>query len=513
MNIDIVSAEEIIFPIIVSLLAAFSLWVFLCIILKNKNKSGLILSLGLFLFFTYGHFYNSLESSDQIIIPHEIFLTIFLTVFIIGTYFFIKTKKKLNNATTIMNFVALTLVVISIINVGTYYLDPDNFFEPVKAESDKKIDESKILDSYPDIYYIILDEYADSDMLKGYLGFDNQEFISFLEEKGFYVSAESYSNYRATWNSIPSTMNMDYFQLKPNEFDFSLGVGAGLLIPSSQFLTANSKVMQYLQSKGYDVVSISSGEPPTNTKGIADHYFCFDEDSNYSEFLPLLFDTSILNPLELQIWNESIREQRLCSFSALTDLDNISEKPIFVLSHMLFPHNPYIFGPNCEPIFVGSFIAAPSPTHDSFYYDGYIDNLQCANKKLKEVIEKLLDDEDPPVILIYSDHGFRHGEVGGFGGNNDFRNFDEERLQKRYNNFEAYYFPDKPRNFLLEETTNVNTFRILFNEYFNDNFEILDDKIFGAPNFTDYTELYSKIQADGAQLKCGQRHLSIIHEC
>ena len=84
-----------------------------------------------------------LRNSDQTSIPHEIFLSIFLIVFIIATYFFIKTKKKLNNATTIVNFVALTLVVISIINVGTYYLDSDNFFEPVKAESDKKIVDSK----------------------------------------------------------------------------------------------------------------------------------------------------------------------------------------------------------------------------------------------------------------------------------------------------------------------------------------------------------------------------------
>ena len=39
-NIDIVPAEEIILPILVTLLAAFSLWISLGFILKNKNKSG-----------------------------------------------------------------------------------------------------------------------------------------------------------------------------------------------------------------------------------------------------------------------------------------------------------------------------------------------------------------------------------------------------------------------------------------------------------------------------------------
>jgi len=134
-----------------------------------------------------------------------------------------------------VNFVALTLVVISIINVGTYYLDSDNFFEPTRVENDKKIDESKIMDSYPDIYYIILDEYADSDMLMKYFDYDNQEFISFLEEKGFHVASESYSNYMASWNSIPSTLNMDYIHLNQKELPLGPYSSKGHIAPQLLF--------------------------------------------------------------------------------------------------------------------------------------------------------------------------------------------------------------------------------------------------------------------------------------
>ena len=153
------------------------------------------------MFFSYGHFYV-LFKLNSAVIPHWILLPIFLIVFIIGTYFFIKTKNKLKNATTILNFVALTLVAISMINIGTYYLDTNNFVEPTRVDSDTDIDAVKIMGSYPDIYYIILDEYADADMLMKYLVYDNQEFISFLEEKGFHVSSESYSNYPGTRTSI-----------------------------------------------------------------------------------------------------------------------------------------------------------------------------------------------------------------------------------------------------------------------------------------------------------------------
>ncbi len=480
INIDLVSAEEIILPILVTLLVAFSLWISLGFILKNKNKSGLIVSLGLFLFFSYGHFYILFESNSALI-PHWILLTIFLIVFIIGTYFFIKTKNKLKNATTIVNFVALALVAISMINIGTYYFDTNNFVGPTSLESDKYIDAAKIMGSYPDIYYIILDEYADADILMKYLDYDNQEFISFLEEKGFNVASESYSNYMSTIMSIPSTLNMDYIHLNIEKFGFS-----SFNTPTEKFLASNSQVMKHLKSKGYSIININSGIHPTDSKGLADYFLCDGKGASDSEFLPLLFHTSMLNPLNLQFFGSAIREHTLCIFESLTNLDNISEKPKFVFSHIRLPHAPYVFGPNGEPKITGSFLSSPVLVWNA---EGYINQLQFANKKMKVVVEKLLDVKDPPIIIILSDHGIRHGKKTDAVDLNLWKNPPRELIEKRFNNFKAYYFPDKTRNFLLENTTNVNTFRIIFNSYFNDNFEILDDKIYVETNFTDYTEI------------------------
>ena len=480
VNIDLVSAEEIILPILVTLFVAFSLWISLGFILKNKNKSGLIVSLGLFLFFSYGHFYILFESNSELI-PHWLLFTIFLIVFIISTYFFIKTKNELKKATTIVNFLALSFFAISMINIGTYYLDTNNFVGPTTLESDKNINASKILGNYPDIYYIILDEYADADILMKYTNYDNQEFISFLEEKGFYIASESYSNYPSTVASIPSTLNMDYIHLKKEEFGIS-----SFNIATEKFLASNSKVMKHLKSKGYTIININSGIHPTKYEGLADIFLCNGKGAHNSEFLPLLFHTSMLNLLNFQFFGSSIREQTLCSFESLTKLDNISEKPKFVFSHINIPHAPYVFGPNGEPIITGSFLSSPVLTWN---VEGYINQLQFANKKMKVVVEKLLDVEDPPIIIILSDHGIRHGKITEGPDLDLWKNPSREFLEKRLNNFKAYYFHDKERNFLLENTTNVNTFRIIFNTYFNDNFEILDDKIYGEPNFKDLTEI------------------------
>jgi len=482
-NIDVVSPEEIVLPILITLLVAVSLWISLSFILKNQNKSGFIVSLGLILFFAYGHSYFLFEEFSGELISHTILGSIFLIIFIIGTYFFIRIKNKLNKVTTIVNVVAISLIAISFINIGTYYSETNYFFEPEGVEIDYDVEKAKNVDVYPDIYAIILDEYADSDMLMKYLDFDNQEFISFLEERGFHVASESYSNYPKTRTSIPSTLNMDYLHLKTDER------GVFLTNDELSYLTSNNKVMTYLKSKGYIIVNISSGRPPIQSLDVADYWFCKYEDDLTSEFFTLLIRTSMINPLTVKTVGEAKREQILCGFKKLTNLDDISEKPKFVFAHFKLPHLPYVFGPNGEPTLPFSTVAMP---FERDWNDGkYLNQLQFANKKMKVVIEKLLSEEDPPVIIIFSDHGFRHG---GSEGGTLWKHPTKEFLQKNYNNFKAYYFPDKERNSVLEETTNVNIFRILFNLYFNDNFEILDDRIFMNPspkvaryNFTDIT--------------------------
>jgi hypothetical protein len=61
------------------------------------------------------------------------------------------------------------------------------------------------------------------------------------------------------------------------------------------------------------------------------------------------------------------------------------------------------------------------------------------------------------VIILQSDHSFSDGA-------------------KRAINFQAYYFPEKPGFTINESFTNVNTFRLVFNSYFNEELPLLSDK-------------------------------------
>jgi len=477
-NINTVFPEEIILPSFLMLLGAFIFWITIGFVFKDWKKSGLIVTLGLVLFFLYGHIYILFNEVVQVeFVSHTFLLSIFLVLFIIGTYFFARTKKNLFNVTTILNVVAISLIVLSSINIATFYFDNSNFFEPVNTKQEESSTIISNNENSPDIYFIILDEYADADQLKEYLNYDNSEFISFLEDNGFFVASESYSNYPRTMVSIPSTLNMDYVHLYDEELE-----GSPLNIAALRHMTTDNNVMNHLKSKNYTIISYSSGHPPTNQMPNSDLHLCQEEKFIDSELFPLFLRTTMLNPIHVQFFETGHRATIMCNFSGLADIPDLDGKPKFVFAHIFLPHQPYLFGPNGERV-------SPKGVELSLDWneDLYLGQLEFANKKMKEIIPKILETDDPPVIIILSDHGFRHG--GGF-----FTDPTKEFLEKRYNNFKAYYFPGKERNLLFEETTNVNVFRVLFNLYFNDNYELLEDKIWASPNdkvlnFTDVTEI------------------------
>ena len=102
--------------------------------------------------------------------------------------------------------------------------------------------------------------------------------------------------------------------------------------------------------------------------------------------------------------------------------------------------------------------------------------------------EKLTQSDPPPVIIMQSDHGMRGGEYAN----------QNERYLQLFNNFNAYYFPDKGRNIDFETSTSVNSFRVFFNLYFDEQNELLEKKIFrivtedNSKQFKDVTNILIK---------------------
>ena len=193
----------------------------------------------------------------------------------------------------------------------------------------------------------------------------------------------------------------------------------------------------------------------------------------------------MLKPIYVDLFFPPDRERLLCIFSELPEIQFESEKPIFVFAHIMLPHPPYAWGPNGEHKKVDAVVFAGAEEDKK----GYVDQLIFTNKMVQEMIEKIIDEKKrPKIIIIQSDHGATAGK---------YKTGPEWRYD-RLSNINYILLPDKNENPLYNTMTPVNTFRVLFNDYFNTNFEVLEDRIFFSEyekpyNFIDVTHLFRDV--------------------
>ena len=495
VNIGLIQLEQFIFPTI--LIVGSALLFFLCLkyILKNGKKAALIVTLAFIIFFSFGHVYNMLNQvsiGDTDLGSNRTLLPIFVISFGIGSFLIIRTKRTLDNATSIVNTISIVFITVIVAMVGieafgcdecliqqTYSLgifsdqrmDSPFYFE----EHSFSVSES---DSLPNVYYIILDGYPRNDVLKKHLDFDNNEFINFLKQREFYVAENSYSNYSLSSTSIPATMNMNYINFLVDElgedsrsYDPLLGKDFGLY--------ADNQVIKNFKSMGYKVAKIGSVPMYLHEIPLADLSLCYKSIHLMDN---RLFDTVARTSMIgyfIERWSEDLQRQIiLCAFEELPKISSYYEEPVFVWSHIMLPHFPLIFGADGEPITPGESLLVMNNPHvfegtDSSWNikQQFLQQLQFSNKKSMELVDKILENEKQSIIIIQSDHG------SAFDVNLHDPTYDD--LIQKLSNFNAIYFPDeKPREILMNDLTNVNTFRIVFNSYFGSDYDILEDRIY-----------------------------------
>ena len=491
LNLNEIILDYIFTTLLIIVAAVIVSWYLLNLLLKDKMKSGLMLSLGLVLFFSYGHIYNilliNLDGAGASFGVNRYLLPSLLIVFVAGIFVIIKTKKHHREFTVIANGIAIVIISISIFNIGTYALHDDSFEtlnNPVNYNA-------HALNYTPNVYYIILDSYADSKVLEKAYGFDNSEFLSELSARGFYVSRDSYGNYQSTLTSLASSLNMEY--LTP------LAEENGAASPNHRLLHTlwnNNKVINIFKSYNYTTITMPIYP---NIAKISDHELC------QSLFLPneaniVFWETTLLNPaFNVLDIDQHQRDKILCKFEELSNIHDSVNEPFFVYAHFLLPHQPFVFGPDGEPIQSKSLAPGADVSRD--YKSKYLGQLKFANKKVIEMIDKILrGNTTPPIIILQSDHGQTYSQLSDETKVQDRDEKYNENVRGRMFILNAYYLPDQNPDLIYEHITPVNSFRLIFNAYFNENFDLLEDRSYfqhgSRYNFTDVTHILTTCEGE-----------------
>jgi hypothetical protein len=279
-------------------------------------------------------------------------------------------------------------------------------------------------------------------------GYDNSPFLQSLKDMGFYVAECSQSNYANTAESFTSTLNLDYVQNMSNTFSPNEVELMGLFK-----LLDDNNVQETVSNFGYKTIAFSSGFLWAEWRDV--DVFISPPDGPITEFetvvlfstyLRILDETGIVNLDDIHA--ERFRTRTRLILNSFDELIKI-QGPKFVFIHLIVPHSPFAFDEAGNPI--------PPDQADSKY--GYSDQVKFINKYITPEIKKLVEKSpSPPVIILQGDHGPLLP--------------DNHAAQLKILN--AYYLP-KGSGGLYPSISPVNTFRVLFNEYFGADFPLLED--------------------------------------
>ncbi|MCK5603353.1 hypothetical protein KAR91_15825 [Candidatus Pacearchaeota archaeon] len=483
------SLSEIWIPLAAALGLALVLLLLSWLIFRDIKKAGIIVSISLILFFSYGLALDVITGWGEGIIhiggfvvgtPARYLLLGWAMIFICGLYLIRRTRRNLHNLTNIVNVVAATLVAVSSISIVAYELTRPSL-APVDKTAGIAIDAEQI-DTLPDIYYIILDAYGSSSTFEEYYNFDNSEFTDWLSDRGFYVATESAANHSGTHLSLASSLNMEYLHHLRDE------VGEKKASRLAYEMIGDSEVWQLLRSLGYKYVHVGSSWSLTATNINADVTFSPLPISPFSWILSRSTMLRIVPVIseKLGIANPRLRHWKsaLYQFERLAEVPDIKEhikEPIFVFAHVVIPHVPHVFARD------GTFVTNEEEA-DRTPSENYINQLVACNELTKTAVDEILSkyslSEVSPVIILQGDHGPWRGAFPNGGSLSDD---DIYRIHQRVLN--AYHLPKGGNELLYPSITPVNTFRLIFDYYFGTNYGLLPDRNYRGISTFDVSDI------------------------
>ena len=137
---------------------------------------------------------------------------------------------------------------------------------------------------------------------------------------------------------------------------------------------------------------------------------------------------------------------------------------------MLIPHKPYVFNKD------GS-LPSEQEVKSRDRDDNYINQLIYANTMIEKLVNELLSkSKEKPIIIIQSDEDPFPERYRKNTKRFKWDRATKKELRQKMGILNAYYLPDVGQSVLYPSITPVNTFRVIFNLYFNTNYELLPDK-------------------------------------
>jgi len=474
--------SNILRPLLVTLLIGSLLYgLFYLIFHKKVSKAALVTGVSLLLFFSYGHVFNLIQSSERlrpILGRHPFLVAIFGLLWLVILFLAIRNKIG-SDFTHLLNIFSIILISLPLIQMGRFYLSEAISQNRIKDNPSEVTAGESGLTYQPDVYYIILDMFARPDALNATYGIDLTDFVDSMTEMGFYFADESESNYGETFTSISTTLNMDLIEdyMATHEITSGSAESGDLLI--------HNEVRQLFQSMGYQTIAFSTGYRWSEWAD-ADIYYQIRSTNPLGALTPfenLLFESTLIFPFrgyfleylptpttedygQAGVYHSLHIETQYNILETLPEIP-LNTNPTFTFAHVLIPHVPFVFGADGNLLqdpgyYTGDMAGA---VDDAYSEDGYANQVKFISREIAKISQEIIDQsENPPIIIIQGDHGWR-------GAN-------------RHQILNLYYFPGEDYTNLYPDISPVNSFRVVLDQFFGFDFPLLSDEVITQEIYT-----------------------------
>jgi hypothetical protein len=340
-----------------------------------------------------------------------------------------------------------------------------------------------------DIWYLVFDRYGSASSLDLQYEIDDRPFLDRLRARGFQIVTDSHANYVKTSLSLAATLNLDYLDdLVAAQDPASDDHG-----PVFERLSDHA-VGRFLRERGYQYVHVGSYYSPTKTSRIADRNL---PPGGASDFVASLYDTSAIpaaaHRLGISLAAPARERHYTASRFQLDTLDDVADDPgpAFVYAHVMLPHPPYTFARD------GSFVTDEQDVgrRQALAYGEQLTYLQA---RIEALVDRLLarPEAQRPIIILQADEGPYPREYARNTIEYDWATASTDELEIKFGILNAMYLPGEESPALSPTLSSVNTFRLVFDRYFDADLPLLPDRSYtsaGKLRPYDMTEITDRL--------------------
>jgi hypothetical protein len=380
----------------------------------------------------------------------------------------------------------------------------------------------------PDVYYIVLEDYANKDVLKQQFSFDNSNFLDYLHDTGFTTNDSAMVNYPYTAMSVASTLDANYLNDIINKFGKT---GKQTVVPFNETIR-QSPVAQAFKQAGYKYTLVGNWYEgfnlspqanqtymPNGVFTILGHNFVLNNFPKY-KLIQSLFGRFTEMGIHIGsftvIGYANMGDVDLAHYQ-LSTLQKLAAEPSggrFIMADILVPHEaPFYFNANGSISNNINQDNVGEPLRKK--YTGEVQYINGQMKTIMNEIDKnshgqaavvLLSDEGPQLLDVENPANDQSGTSDELQTGN-MSNWSDANLQLKYGTLSAVKLPGVDQAAVTDDTmSSVNIFRLVLNSYLGYQMPYLPNCYYAYPDGRNYpvrfTDITSRLTSAPEDARC-----------